>query len=184
MAIKFPEIGICGLSCRLCPNFHTVGISRCGGCKSVIRMSAGCPFITCAIKKKNLEYCGLCDEKDTCEKWTNHREFSQKHDTFVCYQKLEENISFIDKYGLVVFENTQKIKETILQSMLDNFNEGRSKRYYCTTATVMMINELRIALYQAQKESQGMNIKEKSKVLHSILDKIATKENYNLKLRK
>jgi hypothetical protein len=43
MKITYPEIGICGLSCGLCPSYHTDGISRCGGCKTESRMGAGCP---------------------------------------------------------------------------------------------------------------------------------------------
>ena len=54
MQIAHPEIGVCGLSCRLCPTYHTAGKSRCRGCKSHTRMAVGCPFITCAIKKKGI----------------------------------------------------------------------------------------------------------------------------------
>jgi len=28
MIIKYPEIGICGLSCRLCPRYHTESKSK------------------------------------------------------------------------------------------------------------------------------------------------------------
>lgn len=31
MIIKYPEIGICGLSCRLYPRYHTESKNRCGG---------------------------------------------------------------------------------------------------------------------------------------------------------
>lgn len=34
MDIKYPEIGICGLSCQFCSINHTDAISRCAGCKS------------------------------------------------------------------------------------------------------------------------------------------------------
>jgi hypothetical protein len=37
--IKYPEIGICGLSCRLCSRYHTESKSRCGGCKSEFRIN-------------------------------------------------------------------------------------------------------------------------------------------------
>ena len=40
------------------------------------------------------------------------------------------------------------------------------------------------ALTKAKKDSIGLEIKGKSKVLHSILDEIAEKMNYCLKLRK
>ena len=98
--IKYPEIGICGLSCRLCPRYHTEAESRCGGCKSESRMAVGCPFITCATKRKGIEFCWQCSENESCERWKKHRVFSKHHDTFKCYQKLEYNIAFIQKYGV------------------------------------------------------------------------------------
>jgi len=182
--IKYPEIGICGLSCRLCPRYHTESKSKCGGCKSEFRMSAGCPFITCAIKKKGIEFCWQCEENESCEKWTKHREFSKRVDSFICYQKLEDDIVFIKKNGVNEFEKIQKKREDLLKVMLQEFNEGRSKSYYCIAATVLEIEELEEILNKAKKDSTGLEIKEKSKMLHSILDEIAKRKDYYLKLRK
>ena len=53
------ETGVCGLSCRLCPRHHMEGESRCSGCKGEMRMAVGCPFITCALKRKGIEFCWL-----------------------------------------------------------------------------------------------------------------------------
>ncbi len=182
--IKYPEIGICGLSCRLCTRYHTESKSRCGGCKSEFRMSAGCPFITCGIKKKGIEFCWQCKENETCKKWRKHREFSKRVDSFKCYQKLENNIAFIQKNGVNEFEKEQKTRENLLKEMLQEFNEGRSKSYYCIAATVLEIEELGEALNKAKKNSFGLEIKGKSKILHSILDELAERKNYYLKLRK
>ncbi len=183
MKIKYPEIGICGLSCRLCPHYHTEGASRCGGCKTESRMGAGCPFITCA-QKKGIEFCWDCEEKKTCEKWAKHRKAAKKADSFKCYQKLDEDIAVIQKNGAGEFEETQIKREYLLKEMLREFNEGRSKSYYCIAVTIMETGELEEALTQAHKKSDGLEIKEKSKVLHSILDEIAEQRNYFLKLRK
>lgn len=184
MKIKHPEMGICGLSCRLCPNYHTDAKSRCPGCKSAYRMSAGCPFITCAVKNKGVEFCWDCEENKTCGKWKNHREAGKKHDSFKCYQALEDDIVFIQKHGVKEFIKGQKIKEKMLKEMLNNFNEGRSKGYYCIAATVMNADELRQAIVKAKKGSAGMDIKERAKVMHKVLDVTAAKKNYFLKLRK
>jgi hypothetical protein len=183
MKIKYPEIGICGLSCRLCPHYHTDGASRCGGCKTESRMGAGCPFITCALKK-GIEFCWNCRENETCVKWAKHREAGRKADSFKCYQKLEGDIACIRKNGVDAFEKTQKTKEHILREMLQEFNEGRSKSSYCIAATVMETGELEEALKKARKNSEGLEINERAKVLHSILDEIARRRNYYLKLRK
>ena len=186
MAVKIvhPEIGICGLSCRLCPMHHVDGESRCGGCKSEFRMTAGCPFITCAIRKREIEFCWDCTEHNTCEKWSKHREGGKNHDSFKCYQKLEDNIAFIQENGVSEFEKLQKKREKLLKQMLRDFNEGRSKRYYCIAATVFEIDELQKLLNAGIGLSKGFEIRGKSKVLHSLLDSAANKKNYLLKLRK
>ena len=171
--IKYLEIGICGLSCRLCPNYHMNTKSRCLGCKSEDRIAVGCPFITCALKKKQIEFCWDCKENKTCEKWRKHREAGKKVDSFKCYQKLEDDIDFI-----------QKIREQLLREMLEKFNEGRSKRYYCIAATVLEVDELREALAKVKNNSNGLEIKEKSKLLHFALNEIAKQKKYYLKLRK
>lgn len=184
MQIKYPEIGICGLSCRLCPTYNTEAESRCLGCKSKNRIAVGCPFITCAVKKKGIEFCWDCTENKNCEKWKKHRESGKTIDSFTCYQKLEENIILIHNKGISEFQKIQKQREYLLKEMLKNFNEGRSKRYYCVAATVLEIKELKEALSRAKKKSNGLNVKDKSKVLHLILDSIARTKGYCLKLRK
>ena len=184
MGIRHPEIGICGLSCRLCPMYHTDGISKCGGCKSEFRMAAGCPFITCAVKRKKIEFCWDCPEHRTCEKWSKHRESGKKYDSFKCYQTLESDIAFIQEKGVEEFEQTQITREHLLKEMLSGFNEGRSKRYYCMAATAFDVVELKQLLTKATENAKGLELKEKSKVLHSLLDSAAQKRNYLLKLRK
>jgi len=184
MQIKYPEIGICGLSCRLCPMYNTDAKSKCDGCKSENRIAVGCPFITCAIKKKGIEFCWDCEQNETCEKWMKHRNAGKKVDSFKCYQKLEADIAFIQKNGVNEFEKLQKMREKALKKMLQEFNEGRSKSYYCIVATILEIGELKEALTKARKDSKGLEIKDISKVFHLILDELADRNNYYLKLRK
>ena len=147
-------------------------------------MVVGCPFITCALKKRGVEFCWDCEENETCEKWEKHREFGKQHDTFKCYQKLEENVSFIRDNGIEKFEEVQKTREKLLREMLTTFNEGRSKNYYCIAATALDIKELQDALAQAKNRSSELEKGEKAGIMHSVLDAIANKRNYYLKLRK
>jgi hypothetical protein len=184
MEIKHPEIGVCGLSCRLCPSYQSESKSRCFGCKTESRMVVGCPFITCAVKKKRIEFCWECEEKNICEKWKKRRESGKNHDSFKCYQTLERDIAFIDKHGVRAFEKVQKEREKILKTVIAEFNEGRSRSYYCIAATLLEIDELKMALTKAKGESLSLEIKERSKLLHSLLDEIAERKNHTLKLRK
>ena len=178
------EVGVCGLSCRLCPAYHRETKSRCPGCKSDFRMGAACAFLNCAFKKKGIEFCGFCPEKGTCEKWRKHREMGKRFDSFLSYQALEDNISFIEKNGLAEFEKQQKIREEILKAMLTEFNEGRSKSLHCIAATVLEIKDLETILRQARKQTEKMTLKEKSQVLRELLNEIAIRKKRELKLRK
>ena len=84
--------------------------------------------------------------------------------------------------GYIIEQQNQR--EELLVQMLREFNEGRSKSYYCIAATVLEIEELRWALTKARNNSSELQIKEKSKLLHSIINEIAGEKNYLLKLRK
>lgn len=181
--LKYKEIGVCGLSCRLCPSHVIETKSRCPGCKTDWRFGGPCSILHCA-DRKNIEFCGYCDESITCGKWEGHREAGKKYDSFKCYQKLEDDINFIMENGLAKFKKSQKVRERLLFKMLDNFNEGRSKSYYCIAATVMEPDELKEAIKEAGNRSKGMDIKGKARILHLILDGIAAENNYCLKLRK
>ena len=184
MSINHQAMGICGLSCILCPSYQTSAASRCLGCKSKSRMSVGCPFITCAIKKKGVEFCWGCDEHTTCGKWKKHRERGKNRGSFKCYQTLEGDIKLILDHGLNEFIHDQRLREQLLKQMLEQFNEGRSKSYYCIAATVMDRNEIEQAFSEAKQKSDGLDIKARAKLLQSILDDIAQKRGYLLKLRK
>ena len=184
MEIKYPEIGICGLSCRLCPRYQTEAASRCRGCKSVDRMAAGCPFITCAIKKVGVEFCWDCRDSESCEKWQKHRELGKKYDSFKSYQKLDDDIKFVKEKGIRAFEEQQKIRESLLIRLINEFNEGRSRSYYCIAATVMEIEELKRCLEEASTKAKSQDIKGKAKLMHSFIDDIARKKGYNLSIRK
>jgi hypothetical protein len=183
MRIKHPEVGICGLSCRLCPTYQSTAASRCGGCKSPGRMQVGCPFITCAVKKRGVEFCWECPDHAACPKWAAHRKHGRSRDSFVCYQRLEDTIAGIERRGLAAFVADQKKRERLLEAMLRDFNEGRSKSYYCIAATVMTVPELSRALTAARQAARGMDVKTRARILHAILDKIASSRKYNLKLR-
>lgn len=184
MNIQHVEIGVCGLSCKLCPMYYVQAESRCAGCKSPGRMAVGCPFITCAVKTKGIEFCWECSEEETCEKWMKHREAGKQRDSFKCYQKLEDDISFIRQHGVTEYENKQEIREQLLKEMLQEFNDGRSKSYYCIAATVLEISELQNGLTIARLQSENLPQEDKAKVMHSILDSLSKEKGYLFNLRK
>lgn len=184
MDIQYETTGVCGLGCRLCPNFHRDTDSRCEGCKSKGRMAVGCPFITCAVKGRGISFCWQCDENKTCERWKKHRAIGMNQDSFKCYQTLERDIAFIEQYGMEEFDIDQRARECILRDMLTEFNDGRSKSYYCIAATVLTVDELKDVLNRARQISGSLGMGERAVTIHSLIDEVAVKKGYQLKLRR
>ena len=94
-------------------------------------------------------------EHNNCEKWMKHRKAGEIGDSFKCYQKINADVGFILENGFDAYWALQREREAILNEMLTNYNEGRSKSYYCIAATVMEIEELRAAPAKATRESGG-----------------------------
>ncbi len=147
-------------------------------------MGAPCPFHNCAIKKRGVEFCGFCPENATCIRWKNFRESAKRLDSIVCYQRLEDNIAVILQNGPDKFEEKQRVRENLLRHILAEFNEGRSKTLYCIAATLLEIDELENVLKRAREKSSGFDSDKKAEVMHSLLNEIAEKKHYFLKLRK
>jgi hypothetical protein len=68
--------------------------------------------------------------------------------------------------------------------MLEEFNEGRSKTYYCIAATVMEVEELEWAIDRGREQMTGTDRKAKARAFHAILESIARTKGHRLKLRK
>ncbi len=137
------------------------------------------------IKEQGIEFCWDCTDSGGCEIWAKHRDMGKKFDSPKCYQTLEKDIDFIQKHGVKEFEKTQKAREKLLRTMLNEFNEGRSKSYFCIAATVMDMGEIEAAIETARKETANVSeIKMKAKAMHGILDGIAEEQGYLLRLRK
>lgn len=185
LKIKYPEIGVCGLSCRLCSAYHVNGKSRCPGCKTKFRMFGPCTMLHCKTRREQgVEFCWDCSQAKSCPKWKKHRALGKNHDSFKYYQTLEKDIAFIQKNGIKDFRKDQKEREKLLLELLKNFDEGRSKRFYCIVVTVMEQEEIKKAIAVGKKNGKGLNIKKKAKLMHSIFEEIASKKKYLLKLRK
>ena len=136
------------------------------------------------MKRRGIESSWECDEGDSCELWARHREFGRAHDTFVSYAALDDNIASLRRAGLPAFVDGQREREQLLVEMLSEFNEGRSKSYYCVAATVLASSQLRAALASARESSGGMEARDRARALHAWLDAAADARSVTLALRK
>lgn len=184
---QFFTVGCCGLDCGLCPRFYTQGSSRCPGCcgEDFEQKHPSCSFITCCVKKRDLEVCGECSDFP-CPKFDRE---TGAVDSFVTHRRVMQNQYFIKESGIAAFIEQQKRQMGILRTMLERYDEGRSKSLYCLAATLLSLGSLDESLTEADKvvEEQAVekeDIKNRSKILREILDRHAVEENQELKLRR
>jgi hypothetical protein len=183
---EFPTIACCGLDCGLCPVYYTKGLSRCPGCcgPDFHNKHPSCSIITCCVKKHNYETCAECTEFpcSKIDKWDNY-------DSFISHRVSLSNLRLIKEKGIELFFNQQQKRIELLKKMLDNFNEGRSKSFYCISTALLPIEDIERALEETLKlveveEIDSKDLKSKSKILKEKLTKIAEEKSIILKLKK
>jgi len=187
---NYPTIGCCGLDCGLCPRYYTIGSSRCPGCcgPNFFNKHPSCSYITCCVKKKRLEVCAECDEFP-CSKFESWLENGGEYDSFLTHKKAEPNLDFIRTYGLERFIGQQRKRIELLEKMLNNFDDGRSKSFYCIATTLLPISDLETSLEKTEQrlKADKINLDDtriKSKILKEFLNESAARNEVELRLRK
>jgi len=187
MLKKYPTLGCCGLDCGMCPAYYTDGPSRCPGCggEEFFEKHPSCSYITCCVKKRDLEVCAQCTDYP-CAKFEGA---SDGPDVKTTAKKILQNQQFIQKFGIAKFMEQQELRIKMLQDMLENYNDGRSKTFYCLATTLLSVEGLSRVLAEVdqivQLDGIGKNdLKSRAKILKSILTRQAGEEGEVLKMRK
>jgi hypothetical protein len=182
---KYPTIGVCGLDCGLCPRYYTVGLSRCPGCcgPDFLNKHPSCSFITCCVKKKNLEVCAECSEFQ-CSKFKSNEEYQQvkESSSYPSCKKVIPNLNFIKEHGIKKFVEQQKKRIKLLEIMIKNFDDGRSRSFFCISCALLPSEKLQETHRYINSLSDSLVIKEKNKLLKDKLHIIAENLKTDLKL--
>ena len=184
---KYQIVGACSLNCGLCPKYYTEGTSRCPGCcgPDFWQKHPGCAFITCCVKQRNLETCAQCVDWAGCEKVAKNLDSAKYHDSFISYKVLAANFAFIQEHGIEEFVRLEMEKQKFLRYLIDNYDEGRSKSFYCTSCQLIPLDKLKEALADAEtKMTEDAVIKEKAKIVRTAIGNMADTLQIDLKLRK
>ncbi len=187
---NYPTVGCCGLDCGLCPRYYTVGSSKCPGCcgPDFFNKHPFCSYITCCVKKKGLEVCAQCDEFP-CIKFESWLENGGEYDSFLTHKKAKPNLDFIRTYGLERFIEQQRKRIELLEKMLKNFDDGRSKSFYCIATTLLPITDLEASLEKTEQrlKADKTNLNDtriKFEILRELLNEAAARNEVELRLRK
>jgi len=184
---KYPIVGACGLNCGLCPRYYTEGTSRCPGCcgPGFCQKMPGCGFITCCVKQKGLEICAECVDFAGCERVARLLDSANYQNSFLSHRPIAANFAFIQKNGIEEFARLEIEKLEFLKYLLNTYNEGRSKSFYCTSCQLIPLDKLKEALADAEiKITEDTGIKEKAKIVRAAISNVADTLQIDLKLRK
>jgi hypothetical protein len=179
---SYPTIGCCGIDCGLCPRYHTDGKSSCPGCdgKDFYEKHPSCSILTCCSVTKQLETCGNCEDF-ICKKIKNW----DSADSFVTHRNCICNLKSIKKRGLDAFVGQQQERLLLLTNLLEEYDDGRSKSFYCLSAALLPIDDLKSAIGKVRSASEPVNdIKYVAKLLREAFAAIATRNSVELSYRK
>ena len=182
-----PTIGACGLDCGLCPSYHRDTKSGCPGCcgEGFWDAHPGCGFITCCVKQRGLDTCGQCNEFEFCPRVMKHLEQAKHADSVLSYHPVAANFEFVRKNGIAKWSARENEKIAFLKILLADYNDGRSKTFYCLSVQLLPLDKLKPALAQAQKKvTAKMTPKEKTLLVREAFGGVAQKVGVELKLRK
>jgi hypothetical protein len=174
---KYPTIAVCGLDCGMCPRYYTRGASRCPGCAGAgfFEKHPSCSFITCCVKKRGLEVCGECPEFP-CGKFKTEAEYQQIEGSpsYPSYRTVMANLKFIKEHGIKEFVARQKKRIRLLEKMIAEFDDGRSRSFFCRAACLSDLASLEGAVKEAVQRVKADKIKPgdtkgKARILREIL---------------
>lgn len=166
---------LCGLNCGLCPMF--LG-KYCVGCGNG---NQSCKIAKCSLEHGKIEYCYEC-ENYPCEKY----QYIDKYDSFITHKRQKEDLERVQKIGIEQYNLEQQEKIKILCYLLDNYNDGRKKNFFCVAVNLLELSELKEAMKQIQQNDRlsVLSVKEQCSYIVDMFQKIADRRNIKLKLIK
>jgi hypothetical protein len=186
-----PLFSLCGLNCCLCPRFRTTGSSRCPGCggEDFYEKHPTCGIISCGQRHDGVEYCFQCKEYP-CNRYTGPNE----KDSFITYRHVPMDMNTAKDTGLEKYLEQLSKKSYILDILLDEWDNGRLKSYFCLAVNLLPLSDLELAMSelsqreQLQGEDPAANATSdsalKGKIAKEYFDTLAAESGISLQLRK
>ena len=167
-------LSLCGLNCGLCPMQIGGYCPGCGGGPG----NQSCAAARCSLQKGGVAYCFQCAEYP-CGQYNE----MGAYDSFITHWNQKENLreaaADLEKYHQV---QTEKVK--ILHNLLENYNDGRQKSFFCLMVNLLELPELCGAMERISKGTGNLPLKGKASFAAGQLREIARQKGLPCKLRK
>lgn len=170
-----PLFSLCGLNCGLCS--MKLG-GHCPGCGMGNR---SCKLARCSLSHGEVEYCFQCGDY-LCEEY----EQIDDYDSFISHRNQKADLEKAKRIGMEAYNREQEEKGKILHMLLENYNDGRRKTFYCIAVNLLELDDIYGILEQIRKSTalNTMEMKEKCAYAVKLFQSVAEQRNISLKLRK
>ncbi|MCI7657852.1 DUF3795 domain-containing protein [Anaerotignum sp.] len=170
-------VGLCGLSCGLCP--MKIG-GHCPGCGGGAG-NQSCPIAKCSMERENFAYCMECSDYP-CGKYEDFDQW----DSFITHQNRKKDLSRLAELGEEAYTTEIIEKRKLLEILLAECNGGRKKTFYFLAVNLLPLSVVREILEQAQKwkDWAEMSPKMRETLIVPLFEKEAKRCGRELKLRK
>lgn len=168
---------LCGLNCGLCPMHLDGHCPGCGGGEG----NQSCKIARCSIQHVGVDYCSRCQDFP-CDKYEGIDEI----DSFITHKNMKSDLEKNDKIGIVAYQKEQKEKIEILKFLLENYNDGRKKSFFCLAVNLLELSDLKMIMIQIKedKELESLSSKERTACVAGKFQDVAGQRKITLKLRK
>ncbi len=96
-----------------------------------------CALAKCSLQHDRVEYCFLCPEFP-CEKFDG----VENYDSFITHQKQLSDIERAKEIGIESYLKEQTRKAQILKMLLDEYDNGRKKSFYCLAVNLLPLQKI------------------------------------------
>jgi hypothetical protein len=188
---EYPLFSVCGLNCGLCPRFYTDGESKCPGCagSGFSAVHPPCGVLSCC-QRKELAYCYECDDFP-CKKYDN----ADMYDSVITHKNQFRDLEKAKQSGIDSYKAELDEKTAILAELLQNYDDGRRKSFFCNTINLLDLDSIRSVMRQladaagtegvSGKASSNKEVqKAKAESAVGLFSEIAEVKGISLKLRK
>lgn len=176
---EYTLFSLCGLNCGLCPMHYLAKASNsCPGCGG--EGFQKCAIVSCAQRHGGIEFCYLCNEYP-CQKYDKIDAF----DSFILPKNQLKDFEKVKEIGLVAYQAELNEKMTILQHLLNNYNDGRKKTLFCTAINLLELKDVKEVMKQIAYETKTDDpIKENAVVAVRLFQAMADNRNVVLRLNR
>ncbi len=170
---QYALVGCCGMSCVLCPRFHSQSKSKCPGC-GLSTNRESCSTFKCCTEKHGYESCAECAVAP-CERLFLQADWVG----FNTRKKWIDNLIQIKEIGIKHWFDEQMEKQMLLEEALRYFPNNRMRSFFCLSFLYFEIDTIKKLITAARAEKKP-ELQKRSDSFQQAVKNEATRHNLKI----